>query len=352
MGMRAPPSRFSFRTRCGSGRLGQTLSQFAFPRWIAGGAALLFATSTASSVVAAPERRIDFPCKGCLFVPPPEGATKSALLVVLHGDAPFGKTPLVARDAEPFVGAASERGIAVLAPMCPKEEGCLVGSFWQWSKGDPVGWMAAQVDAVCRESSIDPERIWIAGWSGGASFLGYHYARLGERYAAVILAGGGMPPLARECSSCTVPAYFLVGDKNPLHHLARGSRDAVEACTKDVAWDLVHGMDHGGEWRALNAKGKVSDLLDWLATRRRNCPQASEKSPLPVVVPSSLSSAIPEPAPLPEASPRGSAHCGCNSICSSESAHHLCWLLGAVLALVLRRHSFVHARRPRARIVE
>lgn len=329
----------------------------AFSRFIAKSAAFLVATCVTISVAAAPERRIGFPCKGCLFVPPPEGATKSPLLVVLHGDAPGGKTPLVTRDSEPFVAAASERGIAVLAPMCPKEEGCLVGSFWQWSKGDPPAWIEAQIDAVQQDSSIDPDRIWIAGWSGGASFLGYHYGRLGARYAAVIFVGGGMPPATSTCSSCSPPAYFLVGDKNPLHHLARGLRDDVQACTKDVTWDILPGKDHAGEWRALNAKGKVSTLLDWLAKHPRNCPAAVETPPPPpsAVVPTSSAStnAIPEKRPLQrDASPPVATkapvtnpptmHCGCNMAGRAVTATPLWWFVLAILAFVFRRHSLAN----------
>jgi pimeloyl-ACP methyl ester carboxylesterase len=328
----------------------------AFPRWGVTIAAFVLVALASYSAWAVPERRTGFPCKGCLFVPPPEGAANAPLLVVLHGDAPGGKTPLVARDSEPFMAVAAERGIAVLAPLCPKEEGCLVGSFWQWSKGDPPAWIAAQVDAVRQASSIDPDRIWIAGWSGGASFLGYHYARLGERYAAVIFAGGGMPPVPDACSSCAPPVYFLVGDKNPLHHLARGLKDSVAACTKDITWDLLPGKDHAGEWRALNAKGQVASLVDWLAKHPRSCPGTHENSAAPSpsawAAPSASSSsakAIPESSPLankpsPVATAPPVAHCGCRVAGQTLPATSPSWFAFAVLACVFRRYSSPRVR--------
>ncbi|TKC95772.1 hypothetical protein [Polyangium fumosum] len=266
-----------------------------------------------------PRRRVGYPCPGCLFDPPPEGATKAPLLVVLHGDAPGGKTPLVERDASPFVAAAAARGVSLFAPMCPKAEGCRVGSFWQWSEGDPPGWIEAQIDAIGREYAIDADRVWIAGWSGGASFLGWNWARLGARYAAVVFVGGGIPPRESACApaptpTCAPPAYFLVGDRNPLHHLARGLHERVAACTRDVTWDLLPGKDHGGEWRALGAKGKADSLLDWLSARPRACntePAAPEPPPPPPPPPASPPPPPPPPQATPQTTPPPAALCGC-----------------------------------------
>ncbi len=311
-------------------------------------ATLLFGAGLIEPALAAPGPGSGYPCKNCLFVAPPEGKAKAPLLVVLHGDAPGGKAPLVARDAAPFITAASERGIAVLAPMCPKDEGCLVGSYWQWSKGDPPGWISAQIDTVRKDYDIDPDRIWIAGWSGGASFLGYHYARLGARYAAVIFVGGGIPPASSDCSSCAPPAYFLVGDKNPLHHLARRLKDDVSTCTQDVTWDLLSGKDHAGEWRALSAPGQAAKVLDWLDKHPRNCPAPVASAFLPAAPPSAAptSSAsetlVVQTAPVPTVpasvtTPARGAHCGCQMVNQSALPIEAMGALGVMVVLTRRR---------------
>ncbi len=306
--------------------------------------AFFVATLSASTGETAPTLHTDFPCKGCLFLPPAEGATIAPLLVVLHGDAPGGKTPLVKRDSAPFVEAAIERGIAVLAPMCPKDQGCLVGSFWQWSQGDPPAWIVLQIEAVRKKSSIDPNRIWIAGWSGGASFLGYHYPRLAEHYAAVIFAGGGMPPASKACAPCSPPAYFLVGDKNPLHHLAKGLKENILSCTKDVTWDLLPGKDHAGEWRTLSNKTKAGELLDWLAKHPRRCPDALDKRSTTIAAQSSSSMALPIPGtnapPTPSPSPPTPSpsesmaphepHGSCMMSAPSGSPHHTWWFIAGL----------------------
>lgn len=309
------------------------------------GAAFLFVLGLSSRGLSAPDVRTDFPCKGCLFFPPPAGATNSPLLVVLHGDAPGGKRPLVQRDAEPFVAAAIARGIAVLAPACPRDQGCLVGSYWQWTQGDPPAWLMQQVDAVRKEWSVDESRVWIAGWSGGASFLGYHYPRFGERFGAVIFAGGGMPPYSKDCAPCTPPAYFLVGDQNPLHHLAKDLKTRVLACSNDVTWDLLPGKDHAGEWRALKAAGKVGELLDWLAKHPRNCPGIVGKPPQdpPLLAtstaPSASAPALPAPSPTasalsvhPNAASAGARGCSIER----QPVGHMGWFVGLIGAGVLR----------------
>jgi hypothetical protein len=65
-----------------------------------------------------------------------------------------------------------------------------------------------------------------------------------------------------------LPAYFLVGDRNPLHALARELRAYVEGCQQRVVWDVLAGADHDGEARALTAK-KANQILDWLAENKR-----------------------------------------------------------------------------------
>jgi len=278
-------------------------------------ASALVVTNHAS---AAPARRTGYPCEGCLFDPPPEGATKAPLLVVLHGDAPGGKTPFVARDATPFARAAADRGISLFAPKCPTAKGCRKGSFWQWSEGDPPRWIEEQIDVIEHDYPIDPERVWIAGWSGGASFLGVHYARLGARYAAVVFVGGGIPPAAPGCAHASPPAYFLVGDRNPLHHLARELHARVAECSSDVTWDLLRGRNHAGEWRALGEKGKAESLLDWLAARpRAPAPEApaappTVEAPAPTVeAPDPTRHAEAPPPPAPTAMPPRAPRCDC-----------------------------------------
>jgi poly(3-hydroxybutyrate) depolymerase len=200
------------------------------------------------------------PCAGCVLDVPAARDKPPPLLVVLHGDRERATTAI-----EKWRGAAHAKGWALLALQCPASEGCK-DSWWQWN-GDPA-WVAAQVDAVAKQVAIDRTRVALAGWSGGGSYIGQRARAWHAWFAAVVVHGGGIPSIDAECSARPLPAYFLVGDKNPLHHLAVKLKSYLEDCKQPVVWDLVKGGDHDREDRALDAK-KSRAILDWLYARPR-----------------------------------------------------------------------------------
>jgi predicted esterase len=198
-------------------------------------------------------RTKDEPCAGCAAsVPSSAGAP---LLVVLHGDSGHGPAELVSA-WEPFAAA---RDVAVLALACPRDRGCN-GSWWRWD-GDPA-WVVGQVDAFSASHRLDRARTWLAGWSGGASYVGMRTQAFEDRFAAIVIHGGGIPPRADGCAKERTPVAFLAGTSNPLHGLAVGLRQHYERCGDDVRWTGLPGADHAAEWRALGDHGGA--ILDWL----------------------------------------------------------------------------------------
>ena len=195
------------------------------------------------------------PCDRCVL-DLPRTDDPAPLLVVLHGDRGHA-----ADVAARWLPATRKRGWALLAIECPKRLGC-TDSFWKWN-GDPA-WVLAQVDAVAKMHAVDRARVFVAGWSGGATYLGMHAQAWSKTFAAIVIHGGGQAPLEDGC--VTTPVYFLVGDKNPLHGLARELRDYFTACHAELTWDLVRGADHGHEEAALTPK-KAGAILDWLDAR-------------------------------------------------------------------------------------
>lgn len=200
------------------------------------------------------------PCPRCTLDVPAIHDEAVPLLVVLHGDRDHARTT-----GARWRAAARARGWALLALECPASLGCK-GSWWQWN-GDPA-WVHAQVAAVQQQLAIDPARIFIGGWSGGATYLGMHAPAWTDLFAAVVFHGGGHAP-SEDCARQALPAYFLVGDANPLHHLAKDLRAWFDGCQQEVAWDLVRRGDHDKEDRALT-KAKALVILDWLAARPRS----------------------------------------------------------------------------------
>jgi len=190
----------------------------------------------------------------------PPGKDPVPLVVILHGDREHAPAA-----AARWRAAVKKQGWALLALECPTDLGC-EDSWWKWN-GDPA-WIGNQVDAVAKQRAIDPARVYLVGWSGGASYIGYRARAWSSRFAAVVFHGGGMAPSDSDCPDPALPAYFLVGDRNPLHKLAKELRAYFDTCKQDVTWDLVKGGDHAKEESALTA-AKARAILGWLASRKR-----------------------------------------------------------------------------------
>jgi poly(3-hydroxybutyrate) depolymerase len=198
------------------------------------------------------------PCEQCTL-DVPASREPLPLLVVLHGDRERAGTA-----ATRWRAAAKRRGWAMLALQCPTDQGCK-DSWWQWN-GDP-SWLLDKVAAVARTAPIDRSRIYLAGWSGGATYIGMHAPAWTTTFAALVFHGGGHSP-GSDCPAQPLPAYFLVGDRNPLHSLVKDLRSWFDDCQQQLVWDLVSGGDHDKENRALDRK-KALAILDWLADHPR-----------------------------------------------------------------------------------
>ena len=199
------------------------------------------------------------PCQRCTLEVPAKHEGDLPLLVVLHGDR-----ERAAAAAARWRGAAKQRGWAVLALQCPVDHGCK-DSWWKWN-GEP-SWIFEQVTAVAKTTPIDPSRIYLAGWSGGATYIGMHAPVWAITFAALVIHGGGHEPHA-DCPTPVLPAYFLVGDRNPLHYLVKNLRTWFDGCKQDVVWEVVLDGDHDREDRALDRK-KALAILDWLSAHAR-----------------------------------------------------------------------------------
>lgn len=195
------------------------------------------------------------------------------LVVVLHGDRED------AADSERRWAAPVARlGWELLALDCPEHLGCKGGSWYRWD-GD-TEWLRDQVREVVRGRPIDRSRIYLIGWSGGATYIGKHIQDWPDMFAATVLHGGGVPPVDGTCIDRAFPAYFLVGDQNPAHGAARELRDYFERCGQEIEWDLVPGADHAGEDAALTAD-KADEILAWLGQHPREAQVArSSRSPI------------------------------------------------------------------------
>lgn len=228
------------------------------------------------------------------------GAPNRPLIVVLHGDegSPHKVMGL-------WRTAAKHHDVIVHAPRCPASAGCR-GSWWRWN-GDPA-WLLARVDELTEAHAIDPDRRYLVGWSGGATYMGMRADRWFASFAAIALAGGGAP--GTRCAKRTGPTcggvYYLMGDRNPHFDLADATRRQLSECGHALHWDLQEGFGHKAEWHAFASKRDT--IAEWLLARPRcSAPApslASSAAQAPEPAPSLASSAqAAEPAPAPSSHP-------------------------------------------------
>ena len=230
-------------------------------RWIL---AALFATILLALPLAR-EARADDLCAGCRLSFPeaaPGATDKVPLVVTLHGDYQPVSTM---HDA--WRRIAVPRGVAVLSLACPTSLGCK-GSWWRWD-GAPA-WILGEIAKVEKRRAIDRDRLYLAGWSGGGSYMGWRAQELSQTFAAFVIHGGGMPPATPACASEKVPVYFLVGDKNPYHYLGKELATYFRGCGSTVTWDLLKDAEHPAEWNALPGRGRK--VMDFLLSHTRLAP--------------------------------------------------------------------------------
>ncbi|MGC4079507.1 MAG: hypothetical protein QM702_21195 [Rubrivivax sp.] len=298
--------------------------------------ALLACASAAEA--AAPRKKVGDLCEGCLATVP-EGTEPVPLLVTLHGD--WGHmAPDLHRAWERF---AAPRDVALLSLACPAKLGCK-DSWWRWN-GDP-SWIVAQVDRLAAARPIDRDRMWIAGWSGGASYIGMRTQEIERTFAGIVIHGGGIWPSPSDCPTTKARVVFLVGDKNPLHDYALALRDHYARCGNDLVMHLLKGAEHDAEWKALSEKGDA--VMTSLVTARMAPPAAAA-----VVTSSSPPATAPAPvavqnAPVPAELPvRPRAGCSCEAGARDERA--LAAIVVVLLAAVRRRRQPCAIRTERAR---
>jgi poly(3-hydroxybutyrate) depolymerase len=146
------------------------------------------------------------PCTDCKRALPPHA---DGLLVVLHGD----DTGADGAFAD-WRRAAAAANLALFAPECPRALGCN-GSWWRWaqSKHHDPQWLADQIASVAAAAGV--QRVYLAGYSGGASYLAsWALAHPDAALAVAYVAGGYLA--TRACPDLALRALVVVGDDDDM----------------------------------------------------------------------------------------------------------------------------------------
>ena len=208
-----------------------------------------------------------------LYVPPGYDAKRKYPLVLwLHGGAGRGT------DNELQISGGNTLGTHlwtkpenqasfpafVLAPQCPPDQ------WWGRSRGNdpPLQLRLALeiLDAVQKEFSIDPDRLYVAGQSMGGEGTWAALLFAPGRFAAAIPLCG-YPELSDAPRVARTPAWIFQGAADPLV-LASVAREFVEALKKAGGaprYNEYPGVGHQVWEKAFLEPG----LVEWLAAQRR-----------------------------------------------------------------------------------
>jgi polyhydroxybutyrate depolymerase len=183
--------------------------------------------------------------------------TPAPLVVMLHGG---GGTARAALWETEWAVAAEREGFLVAFPNArardPSQPSSFAGNPQLWNDGsdrfypgqkapDDVGFIAAMLDELSARFAIDKRRVFVTGFSNGAS-MGFRVgAELSHRIAAIAPVAGAMwfdPPTLKN----PVPMCYITGTADPLNpieggvpKLATGASDSVRAKPKPPVRDSI-----------------------------------------------------------------------------------------------------------------
>ncbi len=175
--------------------------------------------------------------------------------------------------------SASPSGGPTKRIACPAAQGCN-GAWSDWLAAQnyrltaaTLAWLDSQVDGIEAAYNVELDREYLAGYSGGAYWLGYYAQARADRFAGVALVAGGMPAYTANhgCPTCKIPGYFLGGDMDFRTQQMSDTANAFTTCGEEIRTDLITGGTHQSTIGSL-ATGKALEILSWLHARPLACP--------------------------------------------------------------------------------
>jgi predicted esterase len=205
------------------------------------------------------------------------------LLLTLHGDE--GTPDYI---YQVFYGQQKSSPTFILvAPKAP-----FGGGSWYQATSQHVTFINAVISTVLAKYNIDQDRIWITGWSGGATFLGYYAIARQDILAAVVyhMGGGGGGSYSPPAGSCKIPARFVIGSADFLYSLAKTQYTTLTSKGHETVWIELPGVGHNFDSKTL------PDTWAWIQ-KKTLCGTTTPGSCGPGPAPDS------GPAPKPDSGP-------------------------------------------------
>jgi len=167
-----------------------------------------------------------------LHVPTSDSADRMPLVMMLHGAG--GNASGAARNYGWILKSDAEHFIVVFPQALPFDPTrpsnfLLNPNVWNDHRPDAaprreiddIAFLSAVIDDVQRQCHVDPNRIYITGFSNGASMTFTLATQLSKRIAAIAPVSGHCWPNDVALAH-PVPLMLIVGDADPLNPLAGG----------------------------------------------------------------------------------------------------------------------------------
>lgn len=162
-----------------------------------------------------------------------DGKSLMPVVIMLHGG---GGTAEITRSSTDWIPKADEAGFIIAFPEATRRNPSRPASFLLnppiWNDGsdrgyagrndvDDIGFINALIDDLIARFGVEERRIYVTGFSNGASMTFRVGAELSQRIAAIAPVSGHLwlknPKLARP-----VPMIYIIGTQDPLNPLEGG----------------------------------------------------------------------------------------------------------------------------------
>jgi polyhydroxybutyrate depolymerase len=206
------------------------------------------------------------------------------LVLVLHGAGGSGDQAVQRygwedeADREGFVAAGPEA-----LPVKSRWRASFLFNPRVWNDGsgrgseetlahDDLGYIAAVIDDIARRDGIDRDRVFVTGFSNGASMTHRLGAEKPSLAAAIAPYSGPFWPTPAH-QARALPVLFLIGDTDPLNPLAGGEVEmpwgntSTKAPVRESVSRWVERLDCAGEGAALPGPVPAVRLEIWSRCR-------------------------------------------------------------------------------------
>lgn len=188
--------------------------------------------------------------------------TRYPLVVYLHGSRERGDDTLA--HLSNGVSSFGKWPVIAVAPQCPRED--TFGGSWYGGESPTQHKVVSLVRDLAKRRSVDPQRIWLIGYSMGAIGLWAIIERHRDLFAAAVpIAGDLNPESARALVDFPLWAFHGERDKVVRNEATRRVAAMMKQLGGVFRYTELPGVGHDS-WQAAFDEPA---LLPWLLAQRR-----------------------------------------------------------------------------------